>query len=159
MIAKNKILSNDELCLQLAKVSRPVVMTNGVFDLIHRGHVSYLNDAAKLGSVLVVGINSDRSVRLQNKGPDRPINSDLDRAFVLAGLVSVDYVTFFDELTPIQLVGLVRPDIYVKGGDYQIEELDEAKLVKSWGGAAYSISYIEGFSSTSLINRIRNFEI
>jgi D-glycero-beta-D-manno-heptose 1-phosphate adenylyltransferase len=118
-----------------------------------------LNDAAKLGSVLVVGINSDRSVRLQNKGPDRPINSDLDRAFVLAGLVSVDYVTFFDELTPIQLVGLVRPDIYVKGGDYQIEELDEAKLVKSWGGVAYSISYIEGFSSTSLINRIRNFEI
>ena len=159
MIAKNKILSNDELCLQLAKASRPVVMTNGVFDLIHRGHVSYLNDAAKLGSVLVVGINSDRSVRLQNKGPDRPINSDSDRAFVLAGLVSVDYVTFFDELTPIQLVGLVRPDIYVKGGDYQIEELDEAKLVKSWGGAAYSIPYIEGFSSTSLINRIRNFEI
>jgi D-glycero-beta-D-manno-heptose 1-phosphate adenylyltransferase len=158
MIAKNKILSNDELCSQLAKVSRPVVMTNGVFDLIHRGHVSYLNDAAKLGSVLVVGINSDRSVRLQNKGPDRPINSDSDRAFVLAGLVSVDYVTFFDELTPIQLVGLVRPDIYVKGGDYQIEELDEAKLVKSWGGAAYSIPYIEGFSSTSLIHRIRNFE-
>ena len=129
MSANSKILSIHELCAKLVHASRPLVMTNGVFDLIHRGHVSYLSEAAKLGSLLVVGINSDRSVRLQNKGPDRPINTDLDRAFVLAGLSSVDYVTFFDELTPIQLVRLVRPDIYVKGGDYRIEELDEAKLV------------------------------
>ena len=158
MIKVGKIVPVGELRTQLLLLPRPLVMTNGVFDLLHRGHVSYLNAAAKLGQALVVGLNSDVSVRLQGKGPDRPLNPENDRAYVLASLTAVDCVTLFDNLTPIELVRLIRPDIYVKGGDYEIDKLDEAKLVQSWGGTACTIPYLKGFSSTALINRIRKYE-
>lgn len=151
----------DKICLQsdvavcLDKMARPLVMTNGVFDVLHRGHVSYLHQAAELGGSLLVAVNSDRSARLLGKGPDRPLNSELDRAYVLAGLASVDMVTFFDSRTPVELIKTIMPDVYVKGGDYDMETLEETLVVRSWGGQAMAIPFVEGFSTTALVKRIR----
>jgi D-glycero-D-manno-heptose 1,7-bisphosphate phosphatase len=133
-----------------------MVMTNGVFDLLHRGHVSYLQRAADLGRSLLVALNTDRSARMLGKGPDRPLNSELDRAHVLAGLSSVDMVTFFDTRTPIEMILKIKPDVYVKGGDYDMEALEETRFVRSWGGEAMAIPFVEGFSTTALVKRIRN---
>ena len=133
----------------------PVVFTNGVFDILHRGHVDYLEAARNLGGTLVLGLNSDISVQQLGKGPDRPLNPELDRAVVLAGLAAVSLVIFFDERTPVALLRRVRPDVYVKGGDYDMETLEETAVVRSWGGRSLAIPFVNGYSTTSLIQRIR----
>jgi D-glycero-beta-D-manno-heptose 1-phosphate adenylyltransferase len=134
---------------------RPLVFTNGVFDVLHRGHVEYLAQARSLGAALLVGVNSDASSRRLAKGPDRPLNGEADRARVLAALQAVDFVVVFDESTPCELIERVRPDVYVKGGDYDIDRLRETVLVRSWGGRAEAIPFIEGYSTSRLVERIR----
>lgn len=151
----DKLCSGTELAARLAALARPVVFTNGVFDILHRGHVSYLAQARALGASLVVGLNSDASARGLGKGPDRPLNSELDRACVLAALESVSLVTLFDEATPVELLQRVRAQIYVKGGDYDIEALEETRWVRSWGGEARSLPFVDGYSTTELVRRIR----
>ena len=138
----------------LAKLLRPLVMTNGVFDVLHRGHVNYLQGTADLGASLLVAVNSDASARMLGKGSDCPLNAAKDRAYVLAGLSSVSLVIFFDSSTPVELIRALRPDVYVKGGDYDREELEETQVVRNYGGLSVAITYLEGFSTTSLIQRI-----
>ena len=150
-----KFAPRAELLARLAGLARPVVFTNGVFDILHRGHVTYLAQARALGASLVIGLNSDASARSLGKAPDRPLNSEGDRACVLAALESVSLVTLFDESTPLELLKLVRPDLYVKGGDYDVESLAETTLVRSWGGDARALSFVDGYSTTSLVDRIR----
>lgn len=141
---------------RIAQLPRPLVFTNGVFDILHRGHASYLAQAKSLGASLVVGVNSDTSVKMLGKGDDRPINNEADRLALLAALQSVDLVTIFTEKTPVKLIGQIRPDIYVKGGDYEIDTLDETKLVKTWGGKAIAIPFLYERSTTTLLGRIRS---
>lgn len=138
----------------LARLPRPMVFTNGVFDILHRGHVSYLAAARALGACLVVGLNSDASARGLGKGADRPLNRELDRACVLAALQAVDAVLLFNEATPLELLKHCRPDLYVKGGDYDIEQLAETTLVRSWGGRALALPFVQGYSTTSLVQRM-----
>ncbi|MBX3622582.1 MAG: D-glycero-beta-D-manno-heptose 1-phosphate adenylyltransferase [Rhizobacter sp.] len=152
----DKLCARADLAGRVARLPRPMVFTNGVFDILHRGHVSYLAQARDLGASLVIGLNSDVSARLLGKGPDRPLNAEADRACVLAALESVSLVTLFDEQTPVELLKLVRPDLYVKGGDYDIESLAETALVRSWGGDARAIPFVDGYSTTSLVKRIRS---
>lgn len=151
----DKLCPRADLPARLAALPRPLVFTNGVFDILHRGHVTYLSLARAQGASLVVGLNSDASARLLGKGPDRPLNRELDRACVLAALESVSLVTLFDEPTPVALLAEVRADVYVKGGDYDMETLEETRLVRSWGGRALAIDFVEGYSTTSLVARIR----
>jgi rfaE bifunctional protein nucleotidyltransferase chain/domain len=151
----SKLCPRDELRARLATLPRPLVFTNGVFDILHRGHASYLALARALGSSLVLGVNSDRSARLLGKGPDRPLNNEVDRACLLAALESVSLVTWFDEATPCELLKQVRADLYVKGGDYDMETLEETRLVRSWGGEARAIAFVDGYSTTRLVQRIR----
>jgi rfaE bifunctional protein nucleotidyltransferase chain/domain len=134
---------------------RPLVFTNGVFDVLHRGHVVYLARARDLGATLLVGVNTDVSARKLGKGPDRPLNNEADRTLVLAGLASVSFVTLFDENTPCELISRCKPDTYVKGGDYDVEALEETRLVRSWGGRSLAIDFVSGYSTTSLLERIR----
>jgi rfaE bifunctional protein nucleotidyltransferase chain/domain len=148
-------LDDAALGARLASLPRPLVFTNGVFDVLHRGHVAYLQAARECGASLIVAVNSDASARGLGKGPDRPLNRDVDRALVLAGLASVDAVLFFDEPTPCALLARVRPELYVKGGDYDMERLEETRLVRSWGGDAHAIPFVDGYSTTALVNRIR----
>ncbi len=155
MSPEDKICQPQDLALRLASLTRPLVMTNGVFDVLHRGHVSYLHRAAELGGSLLIAVNSDASARMLGKGPDRPLNAAEDRAYVLAGLESVALVTFFDTRTPVELIQTVRPDIYVKGGDYDMETLEETRVVRSWGGQSVAIPFVDGFSTTALVQRIR----
>jgi rfaE bifunctional protein nucleotidyltransferase chain/domain len=152
----DKLCPREQLAARLASLPRPLVFTNGVFDILHRGHVSYLAKARELGGSLVIGLNSDASARLLGKGPDRPLNAETDRACVLAALESVSLVTLFDEKTPVALLGEVRADLYVKGGDYDMEALDETRLVRSWGGQALAIPFVDGYSTTALVKRIRS---
>ena len=159
MIFEKKIRSLHEILKGIAKLPRPLVMTNGVFDVLHRGHVSYLIQAAALGSTLLVAVNSDRSARMLGKGADRPLNTAVDRAYVLAGLESVDLLIFFDERTPVELIKLIRPDIYVKGGDYDMDILEETQVVRSWGGQSLAIPFVNCFSTTALVNRIRQTKV
>ena len=140
--------------LDLGRV-RPLVFTNGVFDLLHSGHVVYLAAARELGAALLVGVNTDRSARQLGKAPDRPLNAERDRLLLIAALASVSYVTLFDEATPCELIQRCRPDIYVKGGDYDIETLEETRLVRSWGGRALAMPLHSGYSTTALVQRIR----
>jgi len=151
----DKLCPREQLASRLALLPRPLVFTNGVFDILHRGHVSYLAKARELGGSLVIGLNSDASARLLGKGPDRPLNAETDRACVLAALESVSLVTLFDEKTPVALLAEVRADLYVKGGDYDMETLEETRLVRSWGGQALAIPFVDGYSTTSLVKRIR----
>lgn len=151
----DKLCPRSELATRLATLARPIVFTNGVFDILHRGHVSYLAQARALGASLVLGLNSDASARGLGKGPDRPLNREADRACVLAALESTSLVTLFDEPTPVELLKLVRPELYVKGGDYDIEALEETRWVRSWGGEARALPFVEGYSTTSLVRRIR----
>jgi len=151
-----KLCSREALSRRLGELARPIVFTNGVFDILHRGHVDYLALARALGGSLVVGLNSDASARGLGKGPDRPLNPEVDRAAVLAALESVSLVTLFDEPTPVELLKHVRPDLYVKGGDYDMETLAETALVRSWGGSALAIPFLPGYSTTSLVRRIRH---
>ena len=120
----------------LKNLPRPLVFTNGVFDVLHRGHVRYLQDARRLGASLVVALNTDASARRLGKGPDRPLNVEQDRAFVIQALTCVDAVLLFEEDTPFQIIETIRPDIIVKGGDYDMSKLPETALVQSWGGKA-----------------------
>jgi len=154
---EQKILTR-EACVQHVQsgsIARPLVFTNGVFDLLHRGHVTYLDQAAQLGATLVVAINTDASARRLGKGDDRPLNPEEDRAALLAALASVALVTSFDEDTPLELIAQLRPDIIVKGGDYEMDALPESVLVRSWGGKALAIPFIHPRSTTALVHRIR----
>ena len=151
----DKVVTGDQMLQRAAQLPRPMVFTNGVFDLLHRGHVTYLHAARRLGASLLVAVNSDASVRRLGKGPGRPLNAHVDRAIVLAGLESVNLVTWFDDPVPLPLIAQLKPDIYVKGGDYRIDRLAEARLVQSWGGMARAIDYVAGYSTTGLVDRVR----
>jgi D-beta-D-heptose 7-phosphate kinase/D-beta-D-heptose 1-phosphate adenosyltransferase len=131
---------------------KKIVFTNGCFDILHVGHVDYLSKARRLGDVLVVGLNSDSSVK-KIKGKDRPINKESDRAKVLSSLYFVDYITSFSEPTPENLIKKVRPDILVKGGDWKIEDIVGGSFVRSYGGKIKSIPFVKGYSTTSIIER------
>jgi D-glycero-beta-D-manno-heptose 1-phosphate adenylyltransferase len=150
-----KILRGEHALRAAQQLPRPLVFTNGVFDVLHPGHVVYLTRARMLGAALLIGLNSDSSTRSQGKGPERPLNNEGDRALVLAGLASVSAIMLFDEPTPVALLSRCRPDVYVKGGDYDIEKLEETRLVRSWGGQARAIEFLPGYSTTSLVKRIR----
>jgi rfaE bifunctional protein nucleotidyltransferase chain/domain len=152
----DKLCTREQLAARIAALPRPLVFTNGVFDILHRGHVSYLAQARALGASLVLGLNSDSSARMLGKGPDRPLNGEADRAAVLAALESVSLVTLFDESTPVELIKLVQPDIYVKGGDYDMETLEETRVVRGWGGRSLALPFVEGYSTTALVRRIRS---
>jgi D-glycero-beta-D-manno-heptose 1-phosphate adenylyltransferase len=134
---------------------RPLVFTNGVFDVLHHGHVAYLAAARELGAALLVAVNSDASASQLGKGPDRPLNRESDRSLVVAALESVSFVTTFDEPTPCALLQRCRPDVYVKGGDYDMEILEETRLMRSWGGRSVAIPFVTGYSTTALVQRIR----
>jgi rfaE bifunctional protein nucleotidyltransferase chain/domain len=137
------------------KALGPVVFTNGVFDVLHRGHATYLAQARDLGASLVVAINSDTSARRLGKGPDRPLNAEADRAVLIAALESVSLVTWFDEDTPLELISELRPDILVKGGDYDMATLAETQVVQAYGGRALAIPFVDGYSTTALVHKIR----
>jgi len=150
-----KIVARAELARAAEHLPRPVVLTNGVFDLLHRGHVTYLARARALGASLVVAVNSDASVRRLGKGGDRPINREADRAAVLAALESVSLVTVFDETVPLPVLEIVRPEVYVKGGDYDMALIAEAQLARTWGAQAVAIPFEFERSTTALLARVR----
>lgn len=154
---EQKVLTQEELvaAVQNAQLPRPLVFTNGVFDILHRGHASYLDEAAQLGASLVVAVNSDASVRSLNKGDDRPINNEKDRCALLAALSSTSAVTIFTEHTPEAIIALLKPELIVKGGDYDMETLPETTLVRSWGGDAVAIPIEHDRSTTALVQKIR----
>ncbi|QWE16561.1 D-glycero-beta-D-manno-heptose 1-phosphate adenylyltransferase [Polynucleobacter sp. AP-Nino-20-G2] len=152
---ESKVCSPADLDARIAELPRPLVFTNGVFDILHRGHASYLAQARELGASLVVGVNSDASVKMLGKGDDRPINTEADRQALLAALASVDLTILFTEQTPVSLIAKIRPDIYVKGGDYEIDSLEETRLVKTWGGKAIAIPFLYERSTTTLLGKIR----
>ena len=153
----NKICSRSNVLARVAQLPRPLVFTNGVFDVLHRGHVMYLAQARALGASLVVALNTDASARRLGKGPDRPLNNDADRAWVMAALASTSLVTWFDEDTPLALVDVLRPDILVKGGDYDMGKLAETRLVESYGGRALALPFLDGYSTTALVQKIRQW--
>ena len=153
----SKLASRQDAVQRVAtlRVQGPVVFTNGVFDVLHRGHASYLAQARSLGGSLVVALNSDASARRLGKGPDRPLNNELDRAALMAALESVSLVTWFDEDTPLALITELRPDVLVKGGDYDMSKLAETQVVESYGGRAQAIPFVDGYSTTALVKKIR----
>lgn len=151
-----KVVGVSRLPHRAARLARPLVFTNGVFDLLHRGHVTYLARARAMGASLVVAVNSDASVRLLGKGADRPINRQEDRAAILAALESVTLVTIFDEPVPLSSLQAVRPDVYVKGGDYDMASIPETAQVRSWGGMAIAIPFEHDRSTTELLARVRH---
>ena len=152
---ESKIVPRERLAAAVAQLPRPIVLTNGVFDLLHRGHVTYLARARKLGASLVVAVNSDASVRQLDKGADRPISAAQDRAAVLAALESVTLVTIFDEHVPLPVLQIVRPEVYVKGGDYSVGSTPEGQLASSWGARVLAIPFEHDRSTTALLQRIR----
>ena len=145
----------EQLAERLSALARPLVMTNGCFDILHRGHVTYLAQARALGASLVVALNTDASVRRQGKGEDRPINPLAQRAAVMAALESVSLVTWFDEDTPANLIEVVRPDVLVKGGDWPIERIVGSAETLARGGLVHSIPFEFETSTTAMLNRIR----
>lgn len=151
----HKISARADAQARIAALPRPVVFTNGVFDVLHCGHVTYLAQARQLGASLVVALNTDASARRLGKGPDRPLNREQDRAVLLAALESVSLVTWFDEDTPLALITEVKPDILVKGGDYDMDTLAETAVVKAYGGTALAIPFVDGYSTTALVKKIR----
>lgn len=140
---------------RLRAQGKTVVFTNGVFDILHPGHVRYLKEARALGDGLIVGVNSDRSARAQGKAPDRPINSAAERCEVLAALASVDAVVIFDEDTPHEIITLVQPDILVKGADWGENAIVGRDIVEARGGKVVRIPLAEGYSTTAILNRVR----
>lgn len=166
MTAGTLVAPTDKRILDLVSVQRlcniwrmkgdRIVFTNGCFDILHRGHVEYLQEAAALGDRLVIGLNSDASVKRQNKGPERPLNDELSRAKVLAALRLVDAVVIFDQDTPLELIQAIGPDVLVKGGDWPEDKIVGADLVKARGGSVRSLKLVDGFSTTSLVERIRH---
>lgn len=152
---EQKICPPDQLPQRLAGLPRPLVFTNGCFDIVHRGHVTYLAQARALGAALVLALNTDASVRRQGKGDDRPVNPLEYRAAVMAALADVDLVTWFDDDTPAALIELVRPDVLVKGGDWPVEKIVGNREVAGWGGRVVSIPFIHQKSTTALLEKIR----
>ena len=150
-----KIAARQEAAERVAALPHPVVFTNGVFDVLHCGHATYLARARALGGSLVVALNTDASARRLGKGPDRPLNNQQDRAVLMAALESVSLVTWFDEDTPLQLISALRPDILVKGGDYDMDTLLETAVVKAYGGRALALPFVDGYSTTALVQKIR----
>ena len=143
-----------EIVTSLKAKGKKIVFTNGCFDILHVGHVRYLKEAKALGDILILGLNSDCSVK-SLKGPNRPINNESDRADVLSALKAIDYVVIFDEKTAENIVGEVKPDIYAKGGDYSIDTLPEAKIVAEHGGKTVLLQLVDGKSSTNIINKCK----
>ncbi|MBS1941805.1 MAG: D-glycero-beta-D-manno-heptose 1-phosphate adenylyltransferase [Bacteroidetes bacterium] len=133
-----------------------IVFTNGVFDILHRGHATYLEQAAALGHRLIVGVNSDASVKRLGKGENRPLNTEGDRAAVIAALRCVDAVVIFGEDTPLELVQAIGPDVLVKGGDWTVDKIAGGEYVKGYGGEVRSIPLVQGLSTTALVERIRH---
>lgn len=152
----------DKICLRtdvadrIARLPRPLVFTNGVFDVLHRGHVMYLAQARALGASLLVALNTDASARRLGKGSDRPLNNEADRAFVVAALASTSLVTWFDEDAPVQLISEIKPDLLVKGGDYDMSKLTETGVVEAYGGRAVALPFVDGYSTTALVHKIRS---
>ena len=134
---------------------RPIIFTNGVFDVLHCGHVTYLAEARALGASLVVALNTDASAKRLGKGDDRPLNNQNDRAVVVAALESVSLVIWFEEDTPLAIVTELKPDMLVKGGDYDMRVLPETAAVESYGGTAVAIAFVKGYSTTALVQKIR----
>jgi len=153
---ERKICTAGEISSRTASLPRPLVFTNGCFDVLHRGHVTYLAQARSLGASLIVGVNSDASVKRQGKGDDRPINSEQDRMLVLAALESVTLVIMFDEDTPLNLILACRPDVLAKGGDWKPENIVGANEVQGWGGKVHSIPFLHDRSTTALLKKIRS---
>ena len=152
---ENKICPPLELASRSASLSHPLVFTNGCFDILHRGHVTYLAQAAALGSSLIVALNTDDSVKRLGKGEDRPVNALADRLAVMAALECVSLVTWFDEDTPLQRILDCRPNILVKGGDWPVDKIVGCNEVRGWGGTVHSIPFIHQKSTTALLEKIR----
>ena len=150
LIERNLI---EKTCENFRRQGKKIVFTNGCFDILHAGHVRYLTKAKSFGDILIVGLNTDNSVK-KLKGENRPVNNELDRAEVLLALKSVDEVVFFDEQTAENLISEIKPDIYVKGGDYTLETLPEAKIVQSYGGEVKFVQLVAGRSTTNIIKKI-----
>lgn len=152
----HKLCPSEDLAARVAGLPRPLVFTNGVFDVMHRGHAVYLAQARALGASLIVALNTDASARRLGKGPERPLNNQEDRAVMMAAQGAVDLVTWFDEDTPLELVAKIRPDILVKGGDYDMDQLPETRLVQTWGGRGLALPFVSGYSTTALVKKIRS---
>lgn len=152
---EQKICAPDQLTERVKSLKRPLVFTNGCFDILHRGHTTYLGQARGLGAAMVVALNSDASVKRLGKGDDRPLNTLQDRLAVMASLACVDLVTWFDEDTPIARILDCRPDILVKGGDWPVDKIVGASEVRGWGGTVHSIPFIHQRSTTALVEKIR----
>jgi rfaE bifunctional protein nucleotidyltransferase chain/domain len=153
---ENKLVAPADLAARLASLPRPLVFTNGCFDILHRGHVTYLAQARALGASLIVAANSDASVKRLGKGDDRPVNVLDDRMALLASLESVAMVTWFDEDTPLQRILDCRPDVLVKGGDWAVEKIVGYREVMAWGGQVHSIPFRHERSTTALLSKIRS---
>lgn len=152
---EKKICSRAELQKRIAQLPKPVVLTNGVFDILHRGHVTYLAQARELGASLVVAVNTDASVKRLGKGDDRPLNACEDRMAVLASLEAVSLVVPFEEDTAVDVVKEAQPEVYVKGGDYDMQKIPEGQAVAAYGGRAVAIEFEHDRSTTKLLNKIR----
>ncbi len=156
-VSERKVVTDAaQLQARLSELARPVVFTNGCFDILHRGHVSYLEEAAALGKSLVIGVNTDASVRRLNKGKGRPVNPLEDRMMILAALGCVSLITPFEEDTPLDLIKKVRPDFLVKGGDWALDKIVGADIVNNYGGQVRSIPFRFNRSTTDIIQRIRS---
>jgi rfaE bifunctional protein nucleotidyltransferase chain/domain len=154
---KEKLVSQDQALKELKawrEKNKKIVFTNGCFDIIHPGHIDYLSQARDLGDILVLGLNTNQSVRRLNKGSNRPINDERTRAYVLAGLASVDLIVFFDEETPYNLIKLLQPNVLVKGNDYEVEKIIGFDILKENGGEVITIPFLDGYSTSSLIKKI-----
>lgn len=155
---ENKICPPEALAERLSALPRPLVFTNGCFDILHRGHVTYLAQARAQGAALVVALNTDESVRRLGKGDDRPVNHLPQRAAVMAALESVSMVTWFDADTPLELILAIRPDVLIKGGDWSVDKIVGSREVMAWGGSVHSIPFLHQTSTTATLQRIRQIE-
>ncbi len=152
------IVAPGDIAVHAAQLLRPLVFTNGVFDILHRGHVTYLAQARALGASLIVALNSDASAKRLGKGADRPVNTLADRAAVIAALACVDRVTWFEADTPLELILAVKPDVLVKGGDWKPGAIVGAREVQGWGGRVHSIAFAHQRSTTALLEKVRATE-
>ncbi|HSS46253.1 MAG TPA: D-glycero-beta-D-manno-heptose 1-phosphate adenylyltransferase [Burkholderiales bacterium] len=153
---EKKVCEPELLASRIQRLPRPLVFTNGCFDLLHRGHATYLAQARALGASLVVGVNSDASVKRLSKGAGRPVNTLQERMAVLTALESVNLVTWFDDDTPLKLIRACKPDVLVKGGDWKAENIVGAREVSGWGGKVHSIPFLYQTSSTAVLEKIRS---
>lgn len=144
--------------LSAARINKKVVFTNGCFDLLHVGHVRYLQEARRLGDLLVIGVNTDKSVQ-KLKGPKRPLQLEADRLEILAALGCVDFTVLFDEETPEQLIQEVKPDVLVKGGDWPVNKIAGAQFVQSYGGVVQTLQFVDGRSTTKIVEKINNEDV